>query len=615
MQEEYAMATTQSHKSKPNSSFFKNIQNSHFKKIFLKNWLTVFISIVLPIIICVLSLHWQSRQSLLNEIDEGARRSTLNTAATLEALFQEASSTLDNALPDQTTLRFFSTQASFPTPYSFVSLIDDIRDRVNADLHSRLYYSVDFYSAASDFLVSSRHQGQFYRWVDETSICNAYLQYQQQHPEQLHFAVSRATTDPATPRVLTIYRTHPITSYQNSFVSISINQEQLVSFIIDASNSKNSTFLLTDEDGQVLFDTSGELIDTQFAVDMDNSSFTCTVNGQLVRVFWTNLDMFNWRCIQTIPLVEYQRSTVRLRHLTYIIIALATVVSTLVSYGVTLKLFHPVEAILNVVENPSDCQDVNTRDEELQFILLQILELFQKNITLENEMLDRVVSLRRLRANALQKQMSPHFLNNVLNVINWTAIEETGNENCVTSQQLVLLADIIRTMKEQTGNLSTVASEIDYTKKFMQLEELRYGTQIICTYEIDDSILNTPIPAISLQTLVENAITHGLQPKGSVGNICIRIAPNAMHGLHISVEDDGVGMSQSAIDSIFASLQQEFVCAHEHLGLINLFQRFRLIYGDECVFHISNGSDGGLCVQIDTPEVIPEFLSQIDHVR
>ena len=101
------MAATPSHKSKPNSSFFKNIQNSHFKKIFLKNWLTVFISIVLPLIICVLSLHWQSRQSLLNEIDEGARRSTLNTAATLEALFQEASSTLDNAwVPSRHTASF-----------------------------------------------------------------------------------------------------------------------------------------------------------------------------------------------------------------------------------------------------------------------------------------------------------------------------------------------------------------------------------------------------------------------------------------------------------------------------------------------------------------------------
>lgn len=608
------MATAHFEKGNAGFRLIKDIQNSHFKKIFLRNWLTVFISIVLPLIICVLFLHQQSQKSLLKEIDDSAQRSTLNAAATLDSIFQEASSTLDNALLDQTTTNFFSTQATFPTPYSFVSLIDNVRNRVNSDLHSSLYYSVDFYSSASDFLVSSRYQGQFYRLVDENSICNAYQKFRQEHPTSMLFAVNRQTTDASTPYVLTVYRTHVIPSYQNSFVSISLKPDRIVNFIVGTA-SESSTFLLIDEDNQVLFDTSGSLIGTQFPMESNNSSFTCSIDGQLIRVFWTNTALFNWKCVQMIPLAEYQYSTLRLRHLTFIIILSTIVIAAIVSYGVTTKLFHPVEAILNVVENPSDYQNVNTRDEELQFILLQILELFQKNITLENQMLERVVSLRRLRANALQKQMSPHFLNNVLNVINWTAIEETGDENCVTSQQLVLLADIIRTMKEQNGNLTTVADEVAYTRKFMDLEALRFGSQIHCTYEIDDSILSTPIPAISLQTLVENSITHGLQPKDTIGNIRIFIAPNSTQGLHICVEDNGVGMSQDAIDSIFTSLQQEFVCNQEHLGLINLFQRFRLIYGNECTFRVHNIPSGGLCVQIDTPKVIPEFLFQIDHIR
>lgn len=593
--------------------FIRNIRNSHFKKIFLKNWLTVFASIVLPLIICLLFLHQQSQQSLLKEIDNSAQRSTLNAAATLDSIFQEVWSTLDNALLDQTTLNFFSTQASFPTPYSFVSLIDNVRNRVNSDLHSSLYYSIDFYSSASDFLVSSRYQGQFYRWVDESSICDAYQDFHQSHPSRTLFAVNRQTIDSSVPYVLTVYRTHVIPTYQNSFVSISLDPARIVNFIVDTA-SEGSTFLLIDEGNSVLFDTSDSLIGTQFPLESGNSSFTCLIEGQLTRVFWTDIQLFGWKCVQVIPLVEYQRSTLRLRHLTGIIILLAVVISTLVSYGVTLKLFRPVETILNVVENPSDYENVNTRDEELQFILLQILELFQKNITLENQMLERVVSLRRLRANALQKQMSPHFLNNVLNVINWTAIEETGDENCVTSQQLVLLSDIIRIMKEQNGNLTTVADEVAYTQKFMDLEALRFGSQIHCVYEIDEAVLSTPIPAISLQTLVENSITHGLQPKDTIGNICICISPNSMQGLHICVEDNGVGMSAEAIDSIFASLQQEFVCNQEHIGLINLFQRFRLIYGTECIFHINNISTGGLSVQIDTPKAIPEFLSRIDHI-
>lgn len=204
--------------------------------------------------------------------------------------------------------------------------------------------------------------------------------------------------------------------------------------------------------------------------------------------------------------------------------------------------------------------------------------------------------------------MSPHFLNNILNIINWTAIEETGNEDSLTSQQLILLSDIIRTMKEQTGNLTTVTAEIEYTKKFMELECLRFGPYIHCSYDIAGSILQAPIPAISLQTLVENAITHGLQPKNAVGSINLKIAPNEMGGLFISVEDDGVGMEQDKIDQIFSELGQEFVSAQEHIGLINLFQRFRLIYGDDCAFQIENILGGGLRVTINTPLVSPEIF-------
>ena len=82
-----------------------------------------------------------------------------------------------------------------------------------------------------------------------------------------------------------------------------------------------------------------------------------------------------------------------------------------------------------------------------------------------------------------------------------------------------------------------------------------------------------------------------------------------MGGLFISVEDDGIGMDQDKIDQILSSLGQEFVSVQEHIGLINLFQRFRLIYGDDCSFLIENISNGGLRVVINTPLISPEIFS------
>ena len=99
-------------------AFIKNIRNRHFKKIFLKNWLTVFLSIVLPLTACVLFVHYNNQRTLLKEIDASAQRSTLNVTSTLETLFQEACDTLEREVLDQNVSAFFSAKPSRPPSYS-----------------------------------------------------------------------------------------------------------------------------------------------------------------------------------------------------------------------------------------------------------------------------------------------------------------------------------------------------------------------------------------------------------------------------------------------------------------------------------------------------------------
>lgn len=604
---------------KDKMKLFKNIRSRHFKKLFFKNWITVFLCISVPLIISVWFIHYNNQQALLLEIDESAQRSTRNATSTFETLLKEAHNTLEREILDSDITTFFHLKSETPPSYGFISTVRNAQSRISSDHHDNLYYSVDCYAAETGFLTSSKYLGQTYRILTERtgeSLVTCYEEYRANHPGANSFAVLRemsyryqAETETEPPQVITIYQAHPMPNYNGSFVSISIDPEKLTDFVVDTANTENGCFLLVDEENRMMFDSSDKLTDTVFEIETETHLFTSTIDNQLVRVFWTPMELFNWKCLQIIPLTEYQYSTQRLQTLAFSIIALAVIAGMMISYAVTARLYRPMEAILSVVENPQSYQASPSTDDELQYILVQILSLFQKNITLENEMLDRVLALRRLRANALQKQMTPHFLNNILNVINWTAIEETGNENSVTSRQIVLLSDIIRTMKEQTGSLTTVAAEIEYTKKFVELECLRYGPQIHCSYEIDEAVLSSPIPAISLQTLVENAVAHGLQPNGAIGNICIKILPNEIGGLHICVEDDGVGMEQSEIDRIFETLEQEFTYSGEHLGLINLFQRFRLIYTEECQFHICQRETGGLRVEIDTPTTDPAFLT------
>lgn len=86
----------------------------------------------------------------------------------------------------------------------------------------------------------------------------------------------------------------------------------------------------------------------------------------------------------------------------------------------------------------------------------------------------------------------------------------------------------------------------------------------------------------------------------------MRIQVSEQGGLYICVDDDGEGMDQKTIDDIFKQLEQDDIYVGEHLGLINFFQRFRLIYGEECKFAIHESKYGGVCVEVTTPNVVGE---------
>ena len=295
------------------------------------------------------------------------------------------------------------------------------------------------------------------------------------------------------------------------------------------------------------------------------------------------------------------------------IVILDIVIATFISYGASCKLYGPFEAILKVLNAPCIDADIDTGDDEIQYILISILELFRKNTILEEQMLDRAISLRRMRAKALQAQMTPHFLYNVLQTISWNAIVETGSEDSNTSRSIMLLAELLNFGKEQKNNITTVMEEIEYIKKYIQLAIFRFGPNICCNYYIDSRVKDMPIPCISLQTLVENSIVHGLQPKGGKGKIDITIKADINQNMFILVEDDGVGFQQEKIEHIYAMLEKEYIYSGNHIGILNLFQRFRLIYGERCRFNVHNKEDGGACVEIFLPKLPENWLNVSDE--
>lgn len=587
----------------------RNIQNRQFQKLFFKNWLQVFMGIVLPLIVCVSIIRFFSGQSLLKEIDIASDRSTGNTTATLNVLLEEVCDNLEKQMINDDINTFLEMERVEPQKYDYIRAVKSAQIVLDTDYREKLYYSVDAYTQAGEYVISALHDAQAYSRYPDKGLMEKFFSCLEENPNQAILAAGRSVyeNDKETEkRVITFYWVKSLNGGKKAFSSISVDVEKLIDYITDNYDRIQGAYLIIDQNNEVILDTAYQMNGQNLELPVDQNVFAITaeINNQLMRISWNSMEKFGWKCVQMVPMEEYERSTNQHQKIVMIILLLGIITAIVLSYNITCRLFKPVEAIVRVLENPSEPVRIGDEDGEIRYMLVSILELFQKNMTLEQEMLDRVVALKKARAKALQEQMTPHFLNNVLQAINWTAIVETGNEKSVTSKSLILLAEILCTAKGMKTNITTVADEIEYTKKFVELECLRYGPGIHCYYSIDSDAQQMPIPCISLQTLVENSISHGLQPKGACGNIYMSIHALERDGLHICVDDDGVGFTETKVNEIFDTLQNEYIYVGEQVGIINLFQRFRLIYGEECEFDIRRSKYGGACVEIKTPKLL-----------
>ena len=154
--------------------FIRRIQNQQFRKLFFKNWLQVLLSILLPLFLCTIGIQYFSSRSLLREMDTSVRRSLRNTNATLETLFEEVCATLEKESFDSNITKLLQKGVDSRTSYDFVALAKDVLERLAVDMRENLYYSLDAYSTASDFLASTLYRGQSMGWISDKSLLSAF---------------------------------------------------------------------------------------------------------------------------------------------------------------------------------------------------------------------------------------------------------------------------------------------------------------------------------------------------------------------------------------------------------------------------------------------------------
>lgn len=185
---------------------------------------------------------------------------------------------------------------------------------------------------------------------------------------------------------------------------------------------------------------------------------------------------------------------------------------------------------------------------------------------------------QELEYRMLQNQINPHFLYNTLNSIKWMATIQnaTGIAEMTTS-----LSRLLRSVAKDMRKLVTLKEELSLLDDYFLIQNYRYGNKITMETAIEDErLLSGLIPRFTLQPLVENAIFHGVEPKGG-GYIRLSVQRSGMNEIMIMLEDNGVGMSEAQITGILSkhAPDPEGVTT-EGMGLRNVNERLRLTYGE-----------------------------------
>ncbi|WDC84361.1 histidine kinase [Caloramator sp. mosi_1] len=161
--------------------------------------------------------------------------------------------------------------------------------------------------------------------------------------------------------------------------------------------------------------------------------------------------------------------------------------------------------------------------------------------------------LKEAELKYLQSQINPHFLFNTLNAAAQLSLIEGAEQ---TSDFIENIAELFRYNLKNIDDLVPLRDEIEHVINYMQILKMRFGNRIDFYTDIDEMALDTKIPRITLQPIVENAYIHGLQHLERKGEIHINVKTELDYVL-IDVIDNGMGMDEDCIKGIISSNADE----------------------------------------------------------
>lgn len=371
-------------------------------------------------------------------------------------------------------------------------------------------------------------------------------------------------------------------TYRSGVLVIDIQTSELMSLIDKTNLGEQGHILIIGTDDSVIFsnrDQCYELIceSHQVVNDMILGGEAHDVDGTKMYVNVNTINATRWKIatfydIQSINQAQYQM-IINLLIAFMITIILIAIASIIVSERINSPMKQLRKAISALEKGSYDVSlDVKGQKE-----IVDLAKAFSEMRIRIKDLMHEVIKEQREKEEthfqALQSQINPHFLYNTLDSIVWLS---ENNRNKDVEKAIIALSKFFR-RSVNSENIVTLEEEIDHVFNYLLIQQIRYQNQFNFEIDINDSLKEQRILKLSLQPLVENAIIHGIQPEDDFKTI--RVSGYEKDGfIYVEVFNEGYGLTALNIHRILKNIKGD--ASTTSMGLRNVYQRIKLLYGD-----------------------------------
>ena len=211
------------------------------------------------------------------------------------------------------------------------------------------------------------------------------------------------------------------------------------------------------------------------------------------------------------------------------------------------------------------------------------------NARIEHRLQEQEQLLMAAKMDALASQIHPHFLFNTL-----ASIASLIRSQPETARTLIVkLSGLLRRLLRSHEHFVTLREELEAIDEYLDIESVRFGPKLRIEKQIDPDTLDIVVPSMILQPLVENSIKHGLSRKVGEGRITIRSRRQGAAAI-IEIEDNGLGISGERVNRAMLG----------GIGLRNVNERLRVIYGANYFVQLQSEPGKGTCARVEIPELV-----------